>query len=83
MVTADANGMQAIRMDNWKYIDDTPPEGLPLKKLQQLKNNFKSQLYNLEDDPAEQNNLIGANPDKAKLMKKELDKLRMNSSRRN
>ncbi|MCK5463455.1 MAG: arylsulfatase, partial [Bacteroidales bacterium] len=28
MVTADANGMRALRDGNWKYIDDTPPDGL-------------------------------------------------------
>ncbi len=46
MVTADAHGMQAIRMGDWKYIDDTPPENLPENRLNQIKD-FKPQLYNL------------------------------------
>jgi arylsulfatase A-like enzyme len=75
MITADANGMHALRLGEWKYIDDTPPEGMPGDRLNRLKN-FKPQLYNLAEDPAEKNNLIDTHPEKAAGMKKELDKMR-------
>lgn len=81
MVTADGSGMHAIRMDNWKYVDNTPPEGLPENRLKQAKN-FKAQLYNLANDPGEQQNLIESNPEMVEKLKKELNYLRNNNSRK-
>ncbi len=71
MVTADANGMHALRDGNWKYIDDTPPDGLPEARLDRLKE-FEPQLYNLDKDPGETINLYNENP---VLAKKFLEKL--------
>ena len=76
MVTADANGMHAIRMGNWKYIDDTPPEGLPEKKLNVLRKSFQPQLFNLTEDPGEKVNLYDENPDKVKQLSEELNRIR-------
>ena len=76
MVTADANGMHAVRMDNWKYIDDTPPVGLPQKRLNQIQNTFKPQLYNLTTDPGEKENLLNEEPKKVEELKKELNRIR-------
>ena len=76
MVTADANGMHAIRMGNWKYIDDTPPEGLPEKKLNVLRKSFQPQLFNLAEDPGEKVNLYDENPDKVKQLSEELNRIR-------
>ncbi len=81
MVTADANGMQAIRVGDWKYIDNTPPENTPSNKLKQLQN-FKPQLYNLADDPGESNNLYDDNPDMVKKLSSELDRIRKAESTR-
>lgn len=75
MITADANGMHALQVDGWKYIDATPPEGMPEARLNNLKN-FKPQLYHLEKDPAESNNLIDRYPEKAAEMKNELNRMR-------
>ena len=82
MVTADANGMHAIQMGGWKYIDDTPPVGLPVNRLQQIKNNFKPQLYNLNEDPGESVNLYEKLPGKAEEMRDELNRIRNTSSSR-
>lgn len=82
MITADASGMHAIRIGNWKYIDDTPPEGLPEGKLKQIKKNFEPQLYDLNKDPGEENNLYQSNPEIIKAMKEELNSLRANPSRK-
>jgi arylsulfatase A len=76
MVTADANGMHAIREGNWKYIDNTPPEGLPENKLKNLKKTFEPQLYNLADDPSESINLYDEKPKMVMKLSKELNKIR-------
>lgn len=81
MVTADVKGMHAVRLGNWKYIDPTPPEGYPQKKMNQFKNE-KPQLYNLKDDPGEEVNLIEKYPEKAKELLAELTQIRNESSTR-
>jgi len=75
MVTADANGMHALRDGNWKYIDDTPPEGMPEDRLEKLKD-FKPQLYNLSEDPGETINLYEENPIVAKKLREKLNQIR-------
>lgn len=81
MVTADAKGMHALRMGNWKFIDITPPEGLPENRLRQYRNEVP-RLYNLADDPGEEVNLIDQYPQKAEQMKDELNRIRNVSSTR-
>jgi len=81
MVTADAKGMHALRVGDWKFIDNTPPEGYPANKMNQFKNE-KQQLYNLKNDPAEENNIIENYPDKAKELLAELNKIRNATSTR-
>jgi len=81
MVTADVKGMHAVRMGNWKFIDNTPPEGLPERRLKQFENEAL-QLYNLAEDPAELKNVIDQHPDKAKKLAAELEKIRKASSTR-
>jgi arylsulfatase A len=76
MVTADANGMHAVRVDNWKYIDDTPPEGLPEQKVNNLRITFKPQLYNLADDPGEKFNLYDPNHEEVRKLSEELTRIR-------
>lgn len=66
IVHHSANGYFAIRKDNWKLILTKgagsgysawyDPEG--------EENEYEGQLYNLKDDPKEQNNLYGKYPDK-------------------
>ncbi len=75
MVTADALGIHALRNGKWKYIDDTPPNGLPENRMAKLKD-FKPQLYNLAEDPAETNNLYKENPEMVKKLKEKLNGIR-------
>jgi arylsulfatase A-like enzyme len=75
MVTADVNGMHALRDGNWKYIDDTPPDGLPDDILKRLKG-FEPQLYNLGKDPGETTNLYNENPDTAEKLLVKLNGIR-------
>jgi len=81
MITADAKGMLAIRKGNWKYIDNTPPEGFPEKRMNQYKN-AKPQLYNLANDPGEKVNLFENQQEKANELLKELSRIREATSTR-
>lgn len=81
IVTADAKGMHAIRVGDWKLIDNTPPEGFPESPTRYwfLNPEYRDEirrLYNLADDPAEQNNLYDKNPVKAKELLDELNRIR-------
>ena len=81
MVTADADGIQAIRCGDWKYIDDYIPETLPEKKLKALSGKVVPQLYNLKEDPAETENVIDSHKDIAGKLKKMLQDTRTQPSR--
>jgi len=75
MVTADARGMQAIRMGDWKYIDNTTPGAWSEGKQETFKN-VEPQLYNLADDPSESTNLVDKKPDVARKLAEELNRIR-------
>jgi arylsulfatase A-like enzyme len=81
MVTADAKGMHAIHMGDWKFIDNTSPQGFPEARMNQYRNE-KPQLYNLADDPGEKVNLYETKPEKVKQMLTELNKIREAKSTR-
>ena len=82
LVTADMHGMQAIRMGDWKYIDNVLPEELPESRRKNIKMPLEPQLYNLSEDPAESNNLYEENPDLVQKLKGELTRIREASSTR-
>ncbi|MCK5105738.1 MAG: hypothetical protein KAR17_23095, partial [Cyclobacteriaceae bacterium] len=82
MVTADANGMHAIRDGDWKYVDDTPPEGLSGKKLERIEKSFRPQLFNLAADPGEKVNLFSEKPELVKKLTDELNRIRKAESTR-
>jgi arylsulfatase A len=81
MVTSDVNGMHALRDGNWKYIDDTPPEGMSDERLKQLKG-FEPQLYDLAKDPGETTNLYEAKPGIVKKLSTKLNEIRSADSTR-
>lgn len=80
-VTSDANGIQAIRCGDWKYIDDYIPETLPQQKVRQIEKTTVPQLYNLTEDPAEKRNVIDMNKSVAKELKNTLQRIRKEASR--
>jgi len=82
VVTADMNGMQAIRMGEWKLIDNSLPEELPEQRRQRIRTPLELQLYNLSDDPAEANNVVENFPDIEKKLSEELDRIRTQESSR-
>ncbi len=75
MVTADVNGIHAIRMGDWKLIDNTAPPGLPEKRSRQIRDT-KPQLYNLQEDPGETRDRYEENRTLAKEMLAELNRIR-------
>lgn len=81
MVTTDANGMHALREGNWKYIDDTPPEGMTGDRLERI-SGFEAQLYDLDKDPGETTNLLQTYPDMAEKLLVKLNAIRKADSTR-
>ncbi len=81
MVTADAKGMHALRMGDWKFIDTTPPDGYPKDRMNRYEGEIP-RLYNLAEDLAEEHNLYEKYPEKAKALLEELNRIRAVSSTR-
>lgn len=76
IVTADMHGLQAIRVGNWKYIDDGLPDSLPEGRRKTIAMPLKPQLYNLAVDPGETNNQIDEKPEIAEKLKRKLESIR-------
>jgi len=64
----EARGL-ALRQGDWKYIPATKPKRKK-KKVQPV------ELYNLSEDPGEQDNVVSKHPEKAESMDKLLEQLR-------
>ncbi len=60
------NGLNALRMGKWKYIDGSGD------RRRETTDNYIPQLYDLEQDPAEQNNLAAKMPEQVAIMQREL-----------
>ena len=72
LVNRDANGVHAFRHDQWKYIEGIPAAGgNPMKR-----GKVEEALYNIEQDPEEQHNLIQKYPEVALNAKARLVNLR-------
>jgi len=65
------NGSFAIRKDNWKLIFCPGSGGWsdPKPNSEEIQNLTKFQLYDLENDPSEQENLYASHPEKVKELK--------------
>ena len=73
MIVHSPNGNFAIRRGPWKYIEGKPSP--PLKRVPR-RDELHAQLYNLRDDPGEQNNVINEHPDVVKRLASLLEKQR-------
>ena len=74
------NGTFAIRAGNWKLIADNLGSGgfSTPRKIDPDANGPQGPLYNLDDDPAEENNVWQKNPDVVKRLLSELHATRNN-----
>ena len=71
------NGMLAIKKDNWKYIDGLGSGGFTAPvKVKPVAGGPAGQLYNLQTDPLESNNLYTQYPDKVKELSALLNKVK-------
>lgn len=61
----------ALRQGNWKYILPNPDGAGWIEEIKNIDSGLSAvdQLYNLADDPAEENNLASQYPDKVEEMK--------------
>jgi arylsulfatase A-like enzyme len=76
------HGMQAIRMGEWKFIDNKFPDEMPESRRKLIEMPLEPHLYNLVEDPAESNNLYDNNPDMVKKLSEELIRIRAQESTR-
>lgn len=73
LILHSPNGNFAIRQGPWKYVEGKASP--TLKKVSQ-REELVAQLFNLEDDPGEQNDLLGKHPDVARRLADLLNKHR-------
>jgi arylsulfatase A len=77
MIVHSHNGNFAIRCGPWKYIEG---QASPTLKRPSQRDELRAQLYNLQDDPGEQSNVIDEQPEIAKRLASLLEEKR-NSGR--
>ena len=65
-----SNSIFSIRLGNWKYIEHDPQN--PTKRVSEN----SDQLYDLENDPTETNNVFSQHPEIVDRLKKELSKVK-------
>jgi arylsulfatase A-like enzyme len=80
MVVHSADGVFALRQGPWKWI-----EGKPVLRQPPIirATEFKPQLYNLDEDPAEQNDVAQRYPEVAERLAQLLDQYRQQKCSRN
>jgi len=72
-----SRGMFSIRKDNWKYIEGLGSGGFTQPAhIEPKDGDPEGQLYNMKDDPSEQNNVFDENPTIVKELKQELERIR-------
>lgn len=77
LVYISSAGKLAVTKGGWKFIDGLGSGGFTAPgKVDPVKGGPKGQLYNLENDPLESNNLYLQNPQKVKELKDLLDRLK-------
>ena len=80
MIVHSADGVFAIRQGPWKWIEGKSARQPPLAARAA---ECRPQLYNLDDDPAEQKDLAQQNPEVAKRLAELLDQYRQQTHSRN
>jgi arylsulfatase A-like enzyme len=79
MVVNDVSGVVAIRMNEWKYIENRVLRPNPNGTVRR---NPQPQLFNLKRDPVEAINVIAQFPEIAQHMQEMLDAIRLKGSER-
>jgi arylsulfatase A-like enzyme len=74
----EARGL-ALRLGNWKYIPNTRQRGN--RKNPKSKKTKPVELYDLDTDPGERNNVAGKHPEKVETMRRLLEKMKASGGR--
>ncbi|MCG8311470.1 MAG: arylsulfatase [Cytophagales bacterium] len=77
-----SKGLFAVRVGEWKYIEGLGSGGFSRPaSIEARDGEPDGQLYNMEEDPSEKNNLYAQMPERAEELKRKLDEIR-NMNRR-
>lgn len=66
MIVHSSDGVFAIRQGPWKYIEGVPVTGIKSAVRKARSDEFKAQLYNLKEDPAETRDVSAEHPEVVK-----------------
>lgn len=75
-VTANVNGIIAIRSGDWKWIEGSLPDGF---QGESPKDETRPQLYNLSSDPEETRDVSQQNPSVVERLRQELHAIRQSN----
>ena len=76
IVEQNLDNTLAIVSGNWKYLEPSDKPAIEFWTKMELGNNPKGELYNLESDPNETNNVIKDHPEIAQKLAAELEKVK-------
>lgn len=76
VVQQNVNNTLSIIQGDWKYIEPSDAPAIEFWTKMELGNNPNVQLYNLQADPAEKQNVAAEHPDKVKALAGLLDKIK-------
>jgi arylsulfatase A-like enzyme len=80
-VILEASTKTALRAGDWAMIPPYPGPAVQNQVNIELGNSAEYQLYNLKEDPGQQNNLAASNPEKLEEMKKIYQEIRGSGSK--
>jgi hypothetical protein len=76
LIVHSADGVFALRQGPWKWIEGVPADGIKPGVRKARVGEFKAQLYNLHDDPAETRDVSAEHPEVAKELSSLLNRYR-------
>jgi hypothetical protein len=76
LIVHSADGVFAIRKGPWKWIEGVPADDIKPGVRKARAAEFKAQLYNLQDDPAETRDVSAAHPEVVQELSALLDRYR-------
>jgi arylsulfatase A-like enzyme len=76
LIVHSADGVFALRQGPWKWIEGIPADGIKPGVRKARAGEFKAQLFNLQDDPAETRDVSAEHPEVAKELSALLNRYR-------
>jgi arylsulfatase A len=66
IIVHSSDGVYAIRKGPWKWVEGVPAEGIKAARARQNASQFRPQLFNTKEDPAEEKDVSAEHPDVVK-----------------